>query len=112
MGEAALSPRLPTANCRLPRLVSASPALHVAEEVAVRWDHDRRAGFEREVVGAHRAIERGELRIAAVGACEDAGAFGFTLTAGAFGLLLRRGADDGGVALTFRTDAAGDLLAL
>src|SRR5690606_5218345 len=111
-GEAAPHPRLSTAGCRLPSLVGASAPLHVAEEVAVRRDHNRGASFKRGVVGAHRAVEGGEFRIAAVSAGEDAGAFGFTLASRALGFFLRGGADDGGVAFAFGADAAGDLLTL
>src|SRR5688572_516092 len=93
-------------------LVSTATALHVAEEVAIWRHHDRRVGVDRRVVGAHGAVERGEFRVAAVGAGEDAGAFAFTFTAEPLAFLARGGENDGGVAGAFGADAAGDSLTL
>src|SRR5262249_8757078 len=94
------------------------------EELGIRFQqHARVIGAQTGLVGLHRAIEREEIRIAAVSLGEDAVALRVALAAGALALRLRLREQHGHIAIglgadllrllrAFRTILRGLLLSL
>src|SRR5579883_2833387 len=84
-----------------------------AEEIRFRTEHEARvAGFERRLIGLHRAVEGEEVRVLAIGFGEDAVALGVALAANLLGFLLRLGDRHRDLAIGFGLDLLALLRAL
>src|SRR5579883_1519076 len=85
----------------------------IAEEIRFRTEHEARvAGFERRLIGLHRAVEGEEVRVLAIGFGEDAVALGVALAANLLGFLLRLGDRHRDLAIGFGLDLLALLRAL
>src|SRR5260370_35044271 len=94
-----LSRRRRGARCRIALARLARWIDEEAEELGIGLEqHTRIVGPQPVLVRLHRAIEREEVRIAAVSLGENAVALGVAFAAGALALRLRLGRQHGGVA--------------
>src|SRR5262249_23224444 len=85
----------------------------VAEEIGIGLQQEGGvAGLPAVLIGRHRAIEREEIRVLAIGFGEQAVALGVAFAAGLFGLGVRLGHDHRRLAVGVGADLLGFLPAL